>query len=149
MQANSAGTDTSAGNGTGSGAYGSSTGSPPARRGLLSRMLGGLSDSTGSIEAAELKRDAENAGCTPISSHGDRDLVTLHGSLSTVTLRPRGGVLALEAELYDGSGAVTLVWLGRRQIPGISPGRQLTVYGRLGCSDGRKVLFNPRYELSA
>jgi hypothetical protein len=119
------------------------------RRGLLSRMLGGLSDSTGSLEAAELKRDSAKAGCRPIASHGDRDLVTLHGSLATVTLRPRGGVLALEAELYDGSGTVTLVWLGRRQIPGIGPGRQLTVHGRLGCADGRKVLFNPRYELAA
>lgn len=119
------------------------------RRGLVGRMLRGLSGSTDSQDAEDLQRDAERAGCTPISSHGDRDWVTLHGSLSTVTLRPRGGVLALEAELYDGTGTVTLVWLGRRQIAGIGPGRQLTVSGRLGCSDGRKVLFNPRYELSA
>jgi hypothetical protein len=139
MQARNAGT------GTGGGADGTETG----RRGLFGRMLGGWSDSTGSMEAAELKRDSAKAGCRPIASHGDRDLVTLHGSLATVTLRPRGGVLALEAELYDGSGTVTLVWLGRRQISGIGPGRQLTVHGRLGCSDGRKVLFNPRYELAA
>ena len=134
-----------AGSGTDVGADGTDTG----RRGLFGRMLGGWSDSTGSMEAAELKRDSAKAGCRPIASHGDRDLVTLHGSLATVTLRPRGGVLALEAELYDGSGTVTLVWLGRRQISGIGPGRQLTVHGRLGCSDGRKVLFNPRYELAA
>jgi len=119
------------------------------RRGLIGRMLRGLSDSAGSHEADELQRDAERAGCPPIASYGDRDLVTLHGSLTTVTLRPRGGVLALEAELYDGTGTVTLVWLGRRQIAGIGPGRQLTVRGRLGCTDGRKVLFNPRYELAA
>jgi hypothetical protein len=121
----------------------------PGRRGLIGRMLGGLSDPTGSMEAAELKRSSEKAGCLPIASHADRDLVTLHGTLSTVTLRPRGGVLALEAELYDGTGTVTLVWLGRRQIPGIGPGRELTVHGRLGCADGRNVLFNPRYELAA
>ena len=119
------------------------------RRGLVGRMLRGLSGSMDSQEAEDLQRDVEKAGCASIASHGDRDRVTLHGSLATVTLRPRGGVLALEAELYDGSGTVTLVWLGRRQIAGIGPGRQLTVHGRLGCSDGRKVLFNPRYELSA
>jgi hypothetical protein len=119
------------------------------RGGLFSRMMRGLSNSTVSLEAEELQRDSEKAGCTPIASHGDRDLVTLHGSLTTVTLRPRGGVLALEAELYDGSGTVTLVWLGRRQITGISPGRQLTVHGRLGCHDGHKLLYNPRYELAA
>jgi hypothetical protein len=112
-------------------------------------MLRGLSSSTGSLEAEELQRDSEKAGCTPIAAYGDRDLVTLHGSLTIVTLRPRGGVMALEAELYDGSGTVTLVWLGRRQIAGISPGRQLTVHGRLGCADGHKLLFNPRYELAA
>lgn len=119
------------------------------RRGLIGRMLRGLSGSTDSQEAESLQRGVEKAGCAPIASHVDRDWVTLHGSLTTVTLRPRGGVLALEADLYDGSGTVTLVWLGRRQISGIGPGRELTVHGRLGCSDGRKVLFNPRYELSA
>jgi hypothetical protein len=147
MQARNAGTgaDRAAGKTAAKTADGRGTG----RRGLLGRMLGGWSDSTGSLEAAQLKRDSATAGCRPIDSHGDRDLVTLHGSLASVTLRPRGGVLALEADLYDGSGTVTLVWLGRRQISGIGPGRQLTVHGRLGCTDGRKVLFNPRYELAA
>ena len=42
----------------------------------------------------------------------------LTGTVSTVTINPRGGHPALEVELRDGSGAVTLVWLGRRQIPG-------------------------------
>lgn len=118
------------------------------QHGVLGRMLHRLSDAQNVLEADELQRDAERAGCTPIASHGDRDVVTVHGSLNCVTLRPRGGVLALEAELYDGSGSVTLVWLGRRQIAGISPGRQLTAHGRLGCTDGRRVLFNPRYELT-
>ncbi|MBA2640203.1 MAG: OB-fold nucleic acid binding domain-containing protein [Nocardioidaceae bacterium] len=112
-------------------------------------MFHGLSDGAGSQDDAELQRDSRRVGCTPIASHVDRDVVTLHGSLSCVTLRPRGGVLALEADLYDGSGTVTLVWLGRRQIAGIAPGRALTVRGRLGCTDGRRVLFNPRYELAA
>jgi RecG-like helicase len=100
-------------------------------------------------DAAELKADAEEAGCREIASHEDRDRCTLKGTLRHVTLRPHGGVVALEAELYDGSGTVTLVWLGRRQIAGITAGRTLTVHGRLSCSDGRRTLFNPNYELSA
>jgi len=119
------------------------------RGGIFGRMMRGLSASTDSHEAAELQRHSEQAGCVPIAAYGDRDRVTLHGSLTTVTLRPRGGVLALEAELYDGSGTVTLIWLGRREIAGIGPGRELTVHGRLGCADGHKLLFNPRYELAA
>ena len=50
-------------------------------------------------------------------------------------------------ELYDGSGTVTLVWLGRREIAGISPGRQLRATGRITTNGGRRVIFNPRYEL--
>ena len=119
------------------------------RPGFLRRALGRLATTTPEMEAAELREDAAAAGCAPIARCGDRDVVTLHGSLRTVTLRPRGGVAALEAELYDGSGTVTLIWLGRRRIGGISPGRQLTVRGRLGAHGDQRVLYNPRYELSA
>ena len=65
----------------------------------------------------------------------------------TVTLRPRGGVPALEAELDDGTGVITIVWLGRRRITGISPGRPIAVQGRIGQHDGERILYNPRYEL--
>ena len=66
---------------------------------------------------------------------------------ATVTLRPRGGVPALEAELYDGTGSIMLVWLGRRRIAGISPGRSIEVEGRIGQHDGDRIIYNPRYEL--
>jgi hypothetical protein len=117
--------------------------------GLLKRALGRIATTTPEIEAEELRRDAAAAGCEPIARCGDREVVTLHGTLRSVTLRPRGGVAALEAELYDGSGTVTLVWLGRRRIGGVAPGRQLTVTGRVGTHGDQRVLYNPRYELSA
>ena len=87
------------------------------------------------------------AGSTPIAEAPDRQRVTLRGSLRTVTLRPRAGVPALEAELNDGSGVVTVVWLGRRRIAGIEPGRAIEVEGRIGAYDGARVMYNPRYEL--
>ena len=62
------------------------------------------------------------SGLVAIDQAPDRTRVKLSGTLRTVTLRPRGGVPALEAELFDGSGAITLVWLGRRQITGIGAG---------------------------
>ena len=61
--------------------------------------------SSADMEARELQEDAVKAGCCPIADASDRQRVELQGSLRTVTLRPRGGVPALEAELYDGSGA--------------------------------------------
>jgi hypothetical protein len=71
------------------------------------------------------------------------------GTLRTVTLRPRAGVPALEAELWDGTGTISLIWLGRRRIGGIEPGRRLVAYGRLAVGDGGRVIFNPIYELLA
>jgi len=115
--------------------------------GLISRTLGRLAPVD--HEAGELKHDAEKAGCSPISTQSMRSYVAIHGVLRSVTLRPFDGVSALEAELYDGSASVTLVWLGRRKIEGIVPGRQLTAHGRLGIRRGERVLYNPRYELGA
>lgn len=99
------------------------------------------------LEAEELQHGAEAAGATPIRECGDRRRVTLLGTLRTVTLQPRGGAPALEAELYDGSGAIDIVWLGRRRIAGIEPGRMICAHGLVTEQDGKKVMFNPRYEL--
>lgn len=82
-----------------------------------------------------------------IAAAPDRTPVRLRGTLRTVTLRPRGGVPALEAELDDGSGTLTLIWLGRRRILGVTPGRAMQVSGRIGNFDGQRILYNPRFEL--
>ncbi|GCE00011.1 hypothetical protein EHYA_07735 [Embleya hyalina] len=99
------------------------------------------------LHAEELLHDTQRLGCTKIVDVVERDLITVGGTLRTVTFRPRAGVPALEAEIYDGSGALSVVWLGRRRIAGIEPGRQLVAHGRVSTTQGRPVLFNPRYEL--
>ncbi|AJE81767.1 nucleic acid binding, OB-fold, tRNA/helicase-type [Streptomyces albus] len=107
-----------------------------------------ISASQEDLESEELREDAaETAGCTRINDCRDRQIVTVTGTLRTVTLRPRAGVPALEAELFDGSAALDVVWLGRRSIVGIEPGRKLIASGRVSLSHGRRVLFNPKYEL--
>ena len=89
----------------------------------------------------------DQAGVYQIGDAADRERVRLRGTLRTVTLRPRGGVPALEAELYDGTGSITVIWLGRRQISGVVPGRSLEIQGRIGRHDGQRIMYNPRYEL--
>ena len=98
-------------------------------------------------QARDLRRAHLPKADVGIRDAPDREMVTLRGTLRSVTLRPRGGVPALEAELYDGSGVITLVWLGRRRIAGIEPGRPIQVQGRIGLHDGVRTLYNPRYEL--
>jgi hypothetical protein len=99
------------------------------------------------LEADDLQKEVAKHGAAPVARCQERSLVTVLGSVRSLTLRPRAGTPTLEVELYDGSGTVTLVWLGRREIAGIEPGRQLRATGRITSDGTRRVIFNPRYEL--
>jgi hypothetical protein len=104
----------------------------------------------GTMDAHHLRQEYARSGGSDhvsIADAPDRERVKLRGALRTVTLRPRAGVPALEAELDDGSGVLTVVWLGRRRIAGIEPGRAISVEGRIGAHEGTRVMYNPRYEL--
>lgn len=114
---------------------------------LLGRLLHRLSADERTLQAEELQDTVLEQGATPVARCAERGRVCVAGTLRTVTLRPRAGVPALEAELYDGSGSVALVWLGRRRIAGIEPGRAVLARGRLTTTEGRPVIFNPVYEL--
>ena len=118
-----------------------------ARENMLQRALRRFTSSNAELESEELQRNVREEGATPIQECQDRERVQLTGTVSAVTISPRAGHPALEVELRDGSGAVTLVWLGRRQIPGIDCGRTLKVWGRISCHDSRRLIYNPRYEL--
>jgi hypothetical protein len=97
--------------------------------------------------ARELRATTVAGRCDLIAQCADRTPVRLRGTLKTVTLRPRGGVPALEAELWDGSGSLVLVWLGRREIAAITPGRAIEVEGRIGQHGSDRIIYNPRYQL--
>jgi len=98
-------------------------------------------------DARDLREEYAAEEFTMIEDAPDREVVRLRGTLRTVTLLPRAGVPVLEAELFDGSGTITVVWLGRRRIGGITPGRSIQVQGRLSVHEGARVMYNPRYEL--
>lgn len=98
-------------------------------------------------EADDLQADSEEAGATPIMTCQRGEKVTACGILRSVVIRPRAGVPALEAELYDGTGTLSLVWLGRRRISGVEVGRSVVVEGRMTCDGDQSTLFNPRYRL--
>ena len=114
---------------------------------MLQRALHKMASSNAELESEELQENVRAEGAVPIKTCEDRQVVSLTGTVATVTINPRGGYPALEVELRDGSGAVTLVWLGRRQIAGIDPGRSLKISGRISCHEGKRVMYNPRYEL--
>jgi len=119
----------------------------PAAQGALRRALHRLTSSDDVLDAEQRQEEVAEQGGTLVGRCGDRQQVCVVGMLRTVTIQPRGQSPALQAELWDGSGTVDLVWIGRRRIAGIEPGRVLRAEGRMTQRDGRRVMFNPRYEL--
>jgi hypothetical protein len=115
----------------------------------LRRFFQKLVASEAELDAEELQRGTAASGCSPVAGTHRGQLVTLTGRLRTVVYTPRTNLPTLEADLYDGSDVVTLVWLGRRHIAGIEPGRRITARGRIAQRDGRKVIYNPYYELDS
>jgi hypothetical protein len=87
-------------------------------------------------------------GITPISQLQWRTPARVAGRVKTVRVQPWGDVPTLECVLYDGSGeAITLVFLGRRSIPGIKNGTQLAAEAMVGKHQGKLAMINPFYEL--
>ena len=122
--------------------------SKDGKAGVLRRAVRRIAAEDEDIDDAELQELVESDDATTaVVRCSARTVVTVLGTVRSMTLRPRAGTPTLEVELYDGTAVVTLVWLGRREIAGISPGRKLRATGRITSNDARRVIFNPRYEL--
>ena len=78
-----------------------------------------------------------------------RERVRLTGRVHSIRVQPWAGVPAYELTLVDPSGTMTVVFLGRRSIPGVGPGTKLTVEGTVGSHRGRLAMLNPSYEIVA
>lgn len=115
--------------------------------GYWRRMIRRLISDVEELDADDLTRNVTRSGAQRTCDCAGGQEVTVLGRLRAVELCPRQSIATLEAELFDGTEGITLVWLGRRRIPGIEPGRTLRASGRVAVRDGRKVLYNPYYEL--
>jgi hypothetical protein len=120
---------------------------PRKEHGRFRRAVSRLASEEDVLEARDLQRECASHGATAVNDCQNRQQVEVMGTVRSLTLRPRAGTPTLEVDLYDGSGTVTLVWLGRRELAGIMPGRRMRATGRITDSAGRRVIFNPRYEL--
>ena len=123
------------------------TASTPRAPGRFRRALSRLTADESVADARDLQDEVVAAGATAVVRCTRGEPVCVAGTVRAVVLRPRAGVPTLEAELYDGTGTVTLIWLGRRRIGGIDPGRNLVARGRMTHHDGRPAIYNPAYDL--
>ncbi|MDR1799191.1 MAG: OB-fold nucleic acid binding domain-containing protein [Bifidobacteriaceae bacterium] len=100
------------------------------------------------LEAHEERALAAKEGTVPIAQTANRQPARVSGVIRSLAISPRGSGAAVEVDLYDGTGAVTVVWLGQRQILGMEPGRHVIVDGLMTIEDnGQRIMRDPRYEL--
>jgi len=88
-------------------------------------------------------------GTTRIANAPARSRVKLAGVVRRITVRPLEGHESLEAVVYDGTGEVTVVWMGRRSIHGLNLGTRLVVEGLLAEQRAGRRMVNPTFEFSA
>lgn len=117
--------------------------------GYFSRLVRKLTSDVDQLDADEMSMRSDAEGAQRACDCRSGEEVTVMGRLRSVELRPTDEAATLEAELFDGTQGVTLIWLGRRRIAGIEPGRTIKVRGRMAERDGQKVLYNPYYELQS
>ncbi len=113
----------------------------------LRRRLHQLTADETELEAKELQHRSAAVGAESMCDCKEGESVCVAGTIRSVTLKSLAGSPSLEADVYDGSGSVVAVFLGRRRIPGIEAGRSIVVRGRLTLQDHKRTIFNPRYEL--
>jgi hypothetical protein len=115
--------------------------------GTFRRMLRKLTSDVEVLDADDLSDDVERTGAQPAAECSCGQEATVFGRLRSVEFCSPDADASLQAELFDGTDGVTLIWMGRRRIPGIEPGRTMRARGRISVRDGRKVIYNPYYEI--
>ncbi|MFT3662595.1 MAG: OB-fold nucleic acid binding domain-containing protein [Gordonia sp. (in: high G+C Gram-positive bacteria)] len=123
--------------------------------GLMKRLGRLLTEDLETLDDDRIERACRVAGGQRAKDCRRGDEAVLMGELRSVqtctrsALRQQSGTRGggVVAELFDGSDTVLLKWLGRSRIPGIEPGRRITVRGRVATVDGMKIIYNPYYEL--
>lgn len=113
------------------------------------RFLHRMSESDEQRYAEEIEAWAQKVpGSVRIRDAETRSRSKIAGVVRRITVRPLEGHESLEALLYDGTGEVTVVWMGRRTIPGLGLGTRLVVEGMLAEQRGARRLVNPVFEFA-
>ena len=82
-----------------------------------------------------------------IADSQTRTRTKIAGEIKRMRIKPRIGVPAVELVINDGTGEATVIFSGRRNIPGVDHGKCIMVDGVLHRDGGRTVILNPAYTL--
>jgi hypothetical protein len=100
------------------------------------------------VDQERLSEWCSNAGGPALSDVQMRVPVRVAGEVRSIRIVPRAGADALEATISDGHGVLTAVFLGRRKILGVSPGRRVFLQGVVTKDGAQRVMYNPLYEFA-
>jgi hypothetical protein len=113
----------------------------------LKKVVKRLTTPVEELDRQQLREYCDLLGVTPTTEIKPRSKVRIGGEVRSVRIVPRAGAPALEVTVTDGIGSATAVFLGRRKIAGITPGRHLVLEGVAGKQGNRFLIFNPFYTL--
>jgi len=113
----------------------------------LKKLVERITKPVADQDREDLAAFVDSLDVTPMHEIPLRAPVALAGEVRSVRIVPRAGAPALEVTVSDGRGSVVAVFLGRRRIAGITPGRRLLVEGVVGRHGPELQLYNPRYRL--
>jgi hypothetical protein len=113
----------------------------------LRKMMERLTKPVEELDRQRLAKYCDGLGVDDLSTVEPRTSVRVAGEVRSVRIVPRAGAPALEALVTDGHSSITAVFLGRRKIVGMSPGRRLVLDGFAAADGGRLFVYNPKYRL--
>ena len=82
-----------------------------------------------------------------IADSQTRTRTKIAGEIKRMRIKPRSGVPAVELVINDGTGEATVIFSGRRNIPGVDHGKCIMVDGVPHRDGARTVILNPAYTL--
>ncbi len=113
----------------------------------LRKLVSKIAKTTEDVDREKLTAFCTGIGVRPIADVHEREHVRTGGEVGALRIVPRSGAPALEVMVRDGNRSVTAVFLGRRKIPGVTPGRRMAVEGTVLRDGNRLLMLNPLYEL--
>ena len=112
----------------------------------LRKFVDRLTKPTEQVDRERLEQWCSSRGLPALDQIVVRKPIRVGGEVRSIRIVPRAGADALEATITDGHGVLTAVFLGRRKILGISPGRRVFLEGVVANDGGTNVMYNPLYE---
>jgi amino acid transporter len=90
---------------------------------------------------------SDTSTITPIGDVRWRDMVRVKGQIRSVRVAPQRDAPTFECVIDDGTGTLLAVFLGRRDVAGLTVGTRVEITGAAGVHQNRLAILNPSYRI--